>query len=257
MPFELLFLFMAGFLGGVINAIAGGGSFITFPALLFVGVPPISANATNTFASCSGYMSGAYAFRKDLLAHKDELPKFIGISLIGGIAGAWLLLQTPESLFREAIPWLLLFATLLFIYGGTLNRLLKQLAGRHRHASSVGGVLLLLLLLGVAVYGGFFNAGLGIIILSYLALAGYTNINAMNGLKLLVSTAVSLIAIALFIVEGAIAWYEGTVVLVGTLVGGYVAAHLSRKLPPLWVRGFVIMASIGITVYFFYDSYLT
>lgn len=257
MLFELLFLFIAGFLGGVINAIAGGGSFITFPALLFVGIPPISANATNTFASCSGYMSGAYAFRKDLLAHKDELPKFILVSLIGGIAGAWLLLQTPESLFREAIPWLLLFATLLFIYGGTLNRLLKQLAGKHRHASAIGAVLLLLLLLAVTIYGGFFNAGLGIIILSYLALAGYTDINAMNGLKLLVSSVVSLIAIALFIYDGAIAWYEGTVVLVGTLAGGYMAAHLSRKLPPNWVRGFVIVASIGITLYFFYAIYLS
>ncbi len=253
---ELLFLFIAGFLGGVVNAIAGGGSFITFPALLFVGIPPISANATNTFASCSGYMSGAYAFRKDLLAHRSELPKYILISLIGGIAGAWLLLQTPESLFREAIPWLLLFATVLFIYGGQLNRLFKQLAGKHRHASSVGAGLLLLLLLAVTIYGGFFNAGLGIIILSYLALAGHTNINAMNGLKLMVSSSVSLIAIALFIYDGAIAWYEGTVVLVGTLAGGYMAAHFSRQLPPQWVRGFVIVASIGITLYFFYAIYL-
>ena len=114
---ELLFLFVAGFFGGVLNAIAGGGSFITFPALLFVGVPPVSANATNTFASCSGYLSGAYAFRRDLAAHQAELPRFVIISLLGGIAGAWLLLQTPESLFRQAIPWLLLFATLLFIFG--------------------------------------------------------------------------------------------------------------------------------------------
>lgn len=256
MLFELLFLFIAGFLGGVINAIAGGGSFITFPALLFVGIPPISANATNTFASCSGYMSGAYAFRNDLITHKRELPKFVLISLIGGILGAWLLLQTPESLFREAIPWLLLFATVLFIYGGQLNRILKRLAGKHRHASAIGAVLLLILLLAVTIYGGFFNAGLGIIILSYLALAGFTDINAMNGLKLLVSSTVSLIAIALFIYDGAIAWYEGTIVLAGTLAGGYVAAHLSRQLPPQWVRGFVIVASIGITLYFFYDIYM-
>ena len=255
MSFELLFLFAAGFFGGVINSIAGGGSFITFPALLFVGVPPISANATNTFASCSGYMSGAYAFRKDLYAHKDELPRFIILSLLGGIVGAWLLLQTPESLFHEAIPWLLLFATLLFIFGAQLNRLLKQLASHHRHASSIGSLLLLLLLLGVCVYGGFFNAGLGIIILSYLALVGYNNINAMNGLKLLVSSSVSLIAIALFIYDGVIAWYEGTIVLLGTLAGGYVAAHISRQLPQQAVRTFVIVASIGITVYFFYDIY--
>lgn len=253
---ELLFLFFAGLCGGVINSIAGGGSFITFPALLFVGVPPISANATNTFASCSGYISGAYAFRKDLYAHKGELPQFILISLFGGVAGAWLLLQTPESLFREAIPWLLMFATLLFIFGGQLNGFLKQFTSRHRHASSIGAFLLLLLLFGVCLYGGFFNAGLGIIILSYLALAGYTNINAMNGLKLLVSSFVSLIAIALFIYGGAIAWYEGTVVLVGSLVGGYAAAHLSRQLPQKYVRLFVIAASVAITMYFFFDTYM-
>jgi len=254
---ELVFLFTAGFFGGVLNSIAGGGSFITFPALLLVGVPPISANATNTFSSCSGYMSGAWAFRKDLLEIKPQLPRFILISLIGGICGAWLLLQTPETAFRVAIPWLLLFATLLFIFGGQLNRSLKQLGSRHRHASAMGAALLTLLLLGVCLYGGFFNAGLGIISLSYLALAGYTNINTMNGLKLLISTFVSLIAIILFSYDGVIAWYEGSIVLLGTVTGGYVAAHLSRKLPQSWVRNFVIVASTGITLYFFYDVYFT
>ena len=253
---EIALLFVAGLLGGVVNSLAGGGSFITFPALLFVGIPPIAANATNTFSSCSGYISGAYALRKDLVSHKHELPRFILLSLFGGISVAWLLLQTPEELFREAIPWLLLFATVLFIYGGQLNTALKHMAGRHRHASRIGGFLLMLFLLGVCVYGGFFNAGLGIIILSYLALAGYDNINTMNGLKLLVSSTVSLIAIVLFIIDGVIAWYEGSIVLVGTMAGGYVAAHVSRQLPQAWVRGFVVVASIGITLYFFYDIYL-
>jgi uncharacterized membrane protein YfcA len=256
MSLELSFLFLAGLFGGVLNSIAGGGSFITFPALLFVGIAPISANATNTFASCAGYVSGFYALRKDMHAHKSELPRIILISFIGGIGGAWLLLQTPEALFREAIPWLLLFATLLFIFGGQLNLTLKRIASHHRHASSVGALLLMLLLLGVSVYGGFFNAGLGIITLSYLALAGHTNINAMNGLKLLVSTAVSLVAIVLFIYKGVIAWHEGATVMAGTLVGGYVAAHVSRKLPQAYVRRFVVLASIGITAYFFYDTYL-
>jgi uncharacterized membrane protein YfcA len=255
MSFELLFLFGAGFFGGVLNSIAGGGSFITFPALLFVGVTPISANATNTFASCAGYLSGAYAFRKDLYAQKEALPRIILISLIGGIAGAWLLLQTPDSLFLEAVPWLLLFATTLFIFGGKLNSALKKLASRHRHASSIGTLLLLLMLLGVSIYGGFFNAGLGIIILSYLALAGYSNINTMNGLKLLVSSTVSLIAIVLFTYDGVIAWHEGTIVLLGTLAGGYVAAHISRQLPQKYVRAFITLASSGITVYFFFDVY--
>lgn len=256
MIFEFLFLFFAGFFGGVINSIAGGGSFITFPALLFVGLPPVSANATNTFASCAGYLSGSFAFRQELIAYKEQLPRIILISLIGGITGAWLLLQTPESVFREAIPWLLLFATLVFMFGGKLNNTLKHAGANHRHASSLGKLLLMLMLVGVCIYGGFFNAGLGIVILSYLALAGYTDINAMNGLKLLVSSAVSLIAIALFIYDGTIAWYEGSTVLLGTLAGGYYAAHYSRQLPQHYVRSFVIGASAGITLYFFFDIYV-
>ena len=255
MSFELILLFLAGFFGGVLNSIAGGGSFITFPALIFVGIPPIMANATNTFASCAGYMSGTYAFRKEIADHKSELLKIIIISLIGGISGAWLLLQTPEAVFREAIPWLLLFATVLFIFGGQINTELKKTASNHRHASSIGAFLLLIILFGVSTYGGFFNAGLGIIALSYLALAGHTNINAMNGLKLLISSAVSLIAIALFIYNDVIAWYEGTIVLCGTLAGGYVAAHVSRQLPQKQVRRFVIVASIATTLYFFVNIY--
>ena len=255
MVFELFFLFFAGLLGGVINSIAGGGSFITFPALMFVGIPPIIASATNTFASCAGYMSGTYAFRKEIANHKDELLQIIIISLIGGITGAWLLLKTPEAVFRDAIPWLLLFATLLFVFGGKVNTKLKEMASNHRHASFIGGVLLLIILFGVSAYGGFFNAGLGIITLSYLALAGHTNINTMNGLKLLISSTVSLIAIALFIYNDVIVWYEGCIVLCGTLTGGYVAANVSRQLPQKYVRRFVIVASTATTLYFFFDIY--
>lgn len=242
MLIELIFLFGAGFFGGVLNSVAGGGSFITFPALLFVGISPISANATNTFASCAGYLSGTYAFRDDLYKYKNDLPQLILISLIGGILGAWLLLQTPESLFHKAIPWLLLFATVLFIFGGNINSLLKKLASHHHQAYILGHLLLLSMLLGVCIYGGFFNAGLGIITLSYLALAGHTDINAMNGMKLLISAAVSLIAIVLFIYDGVIAWYEGIIVLIGTLVGGYLAAHISKQLSQQYVRVFVIFA---------------
>lgn len=255
MLIEFVFLLLAGVLGGVLNSVAGGGSFVTFPALLLVGVPPLAANATNTFASCSGYLSGAYAFRHELIAHRRELPRYVVTSLIGGIIGAWLLLRTPEEVFRTAIPWLLLFATMLFVFGGRLNAALKKLAHRHRHASRIGGAALLLLLLAICVYGGFFNAGLGIVILSYLALAGHRDINAMNGIKLLVSSSVSLIAIVLFIADGLIAWYAGSVVLAGTLLGGYGAAFASRRMPQHYVRGFVIVMASLITLYFFYVTY--
>lgn len=255
MLIDMLILLSAGILGGVLNSVAGGGSFVTFPALLLVGVPPVSANATNTFASCSGYLSGAYAFRRELSVHRRELPRFILLSLTGGVLGAWLLLQTPDRVFREAIPWLLLFATVAFAAGGSLNRVLRSLAGRHRHAGRAGRLLSLLMLLIICIYGGFFNAGLGIIVLSYLAVAGYRDIHAMNGLKLLVSSAVSVVAIILFVAGGVIAWVEGGAVLLGTLIGGYVAATLSRGLPQNAVRVFVIVAGTAITLYFFYATY--
>ena len=255
MVLELLFLFIAGFLGGTLNSIAGGGTFITFPALLFVGVPPIIANATNTFASCSGYVSGTYAFRDDLQSYKSELPKFIILSFLGGILGAWLLLQTPERIFNGIIPWLMLIATFIFAYGTKINELLGQLADKNKHISIVGKIVKPLLLLLVCFYGGFFNAGLGIICLSYLALCGYTDINAMNGLKLLISSCVSVVAIGLFAYNGSIAWSQGTAVLIGTLTGGYLAARISRYLPQSYIKTFVILIGIFVTLYFFYNFY--
>lgn len=177
--------------------------------------------------------------------------------MTGGILGAWLLLQIPETTFYEAIPWLLLFATVLFIYGSDLNKQLGQLAVRYQRSSIVGRYLLMLFLLLVCLYGGFFNAGMGIILLSYLALAGYQDINAMNGLKLVMSSCISIAAIVLFVYYGKIVWVEGVSVLLGTVAGGYIAAHYSRGLPQQHVRSAVVLASIAITIYFFYDVYFS
>jgi uncharacterized protein len=252
---EIALLFIAGFFGGALNSIAGGGSFITFPALLLAGVPAISANATNTFASLPGYMVGAYVMREDIAKVRKDLPRYLIISFIGGCLGAWLLLRTPEAKFIEIVPWLLLFATVLFIFGGQINQLITHHTRHHRHASLIGMIALTSLFLLICIYGGFFNAGLGIISLSFLALAGMTDIKIMTGLKLLTSSCVSVIAVVLFIFEGTIAWQQGLSVLVGTLTGGAIAAHLSRKLPQELVRNFVIIASIIITGWFFYDVY--
>lgn len=252
---DWLWLLGAGFFGGVLNSIAGGGSFITFPALLMAGVPAISANATNTFASCAGYLSGAYAFKEELRRYRQVLPALTIVSAVGGLMGAWLLLQTPAAVFREAIPWLLLFATLLFIFGSQLNRLFKQLGRGHKRMAGAAKAALILLLLLVCIYGGFFNAGLGIISLSYLALAGYTDINVMNAMKLLISCVVSLIAIVIFVLQDQIAWLEGLLVLTGALVGGYLAARISRLVAAHYIRYFVMVISVLITSYFFMDTY--
>lgn len=255
MLLELTLLFAAGVIGGIMNSIAGGGSFVTFPALMAVGVPPVVANATNTYASCAGYISGAIGFREEILKNKQELLFTISLSLIGGGIGAYLLLNIPESVFLEAIPWLLLFATLLFIFGSRLTRAIKALTKDHKHAGILGAIALGILLVGVAAYGGFFNAGLGVIVLSYLVIAGHQDINLMNGLKLLVSTSVSLVAIVVFVANGSIDWSKGSVVMAGTLVGGYLAARVSRQLNPNHVRNFVALFSTAITVYFFIDIY--
>lgn len=255
MSIDWFWLLTAGFFGGVLNSIAGGGSFITFPALLMAGVPVISANATNTFASCAGYLSGAYAFSDELRRYRKNLYLIIFISALGGVVGAWLLLQTPEALFRDAIPWLLLFATVLFIFGARINQTLRRLTANQARMAGVGAVFLILLLLGISIYGGFFNAGLGIISLSYLALTGYSNINVMNAIKLLISCVVSVIAIAIFAVQDQIAWYEGTVVMAGTLSGGYVAARISKVIQQHHIRYFVIVTSVTITGIFFVKTY--
>ncbi|GMM91521.1 sulfite exporter TauE/SafE family protein [Vibrio fortis] len=251
---EWLILFLAGVLGGILNSIAGGGSFVTFPALLFVGVPPVTANATNTFASCAGYISGAYALRQEILSGTKQLKLTLILSVLGGAIGAFLLLHTPEALFTQSVPWLLLFAALLFTFGGHINSLIKKAASKHKHAGKAGALFSALLLLLVCVYGGYFNAGLGIVTLSYLALAGYTNINVMNGIKLLVSASASMAAIVLFIVDGSIDWSSGLAVLLGTLVGGYYSAQISRNIPQNYVRNSVIVASFLITAYFFYAN---
>ena len=244
-------LFLAGLIGGMVNAIAGGGSFITFPALMAAGVSPIAANATNTFASSAGYLSGAAGFRRELWARRRQLPKIAVSALVGGGLGAWLLLQTPENTFSLAIPWLLLLATVLLVWGDPLQAALRRRFEGKQSLSVLGSPLLALLLLLVCTYGGFFNAGLGIILLGYFTLAGYQDIHLMNGLKLLVSALVSILAIVVFGVGDLIAWREGAIVLVGTLIGGYAAASAVRLVSQRLVRRAIIVVAVGMTAYFF------
>lgn len=252
---EWILLFAAGVLGGVLNSIAGGGSFITFPALIFVGVPPVMANATNTFASCAGYLSGAYGFRNEISELKSSIKSTIFYSLIGGAIGAYLLLNVSETQFLVAIPWLLLFATLLFLFGAKISAKLTAISEGTSRRTTLATILVTLLLVFVSAYGGFFNAGLGVIVLSYLVVAGYTDINQMNGVKLLISSCVSIIAIFIFVLDGAIDWYRGIAVMLGSLTGGYIAARVSRQVEQRYVKGFVALSSLFMTLYFFVDVY--
>ena len=248
---EGFLLFLAGLAGGMVNSIAGGGSFVTFPALIAAGVPPIAANATNTFASCAGYVGGAAGFRQELWTHRAALPRILLCAALGGGCGAWLLLQTPSVTFNRVVPWLLLFATILLVWGEPLQQRWHRTVGKHGALSRITSALLTVLLLLVCTYGGFFNAGLGIILLAYLTFAGYQDIHLMNGLKLLVSAVVALWAIAVFGAGDLIAWREGVIVMAGTLVGGYGAARTARLVNPERVRRVIIAVAAGMTAYFF------
>tara|TARA_Y100001956_G_scaffold56230_1_gene55248 strand:- start:2291 stop:2938 length:648 start_codon:yes stop_codon:yes gene_type:complete len=213
------------------------------------------ANATNTFAVCAGYISGTYGFKQDILSKTSNLGAIVFWSMLGGGLGAYFLLTINEAIFLESIPWLLLFATILFLCGQHINQFFVDLSANASIDPLWSKVALAICLVLVSAYGGFFNAGLGVVILSYLVLAGYSDINQMNGVKLLVSSCVSIIAIVIFVMDGAIDWTRGLIVMSGTLVGGYVAARVSRNIEQRHVKNFVALSSIGMTCYFFWSTY--
>lgn len=250
-----LLLLVAGVIGGALNSLAGGGSFVVFPALLAAGVPPVLANASNTYAALPGYASGAVGFWADIMKHRERLLLYSAMSLVFGYLGAELLLRVSDEQFSLAVPWLMLFAVVLFASGGRINAFLAGRSGGSRHLRTTGAVLLLGLLAAICVYGGFFNAGLGILLLAFLALAGLTDIHAMNGLKLWISCIIALVAVARFALGGSIDWYHGTIALVGVTVGGYVAARLAYLIPPRLIRALVIVYGVGLTGYFFWGAY--
>ena len=248
----VIFLFCAGALGGALNAVAGGGSFIAFPALLFTGVAPIAANATNTVALWVGVTASTGAYRKHLdLSRRVMVPLAI-TSVIGGIAGAYLLLHTPPQTFLRLLPWLMLGATLLFVFGGRLARSQNGLA---HDISTSALVFASVFELVVAVYGGYFGGGVGILNLAMLAIVGMTDIHAMNALKVVLGGIINGIAVVTFVVARAVVWKQGTVMIAGAVLGGYLGAHYAQKLPQAWIRAFVIAVGTGMTVYFFWRAY--
>ena len=232
---------------------AGGGSFIAFPALLFTGVAPIAANATNTVALWVGVTASSGAYRKHLdLSRRVMIPLAL-TSIIGGIAGAYLLLHTPAQTFLKVLPWLMFGATLLFMFGGKLARSNKGLA---HDISTSSLVIASVFELIVSVYGGYFGGGVGILNLAMLAAIGMTDIHAMNALKVVLGGIINGVAVVTFIVKGAVVWRQGTVMILGALLGGYFGAHYAQKLPPVWIRAFVILVGTAMTIYFFWSAYL-
>jgi uncharacterized membrane protein YfcA len=248
-----IFLFFAGALGGAINAVAGGGSFISFPALLFTGVPAIPANATNTLALWVGTTASGGAYREKLNITRRVMIPLVITSVIGGLAGAFLLIKTPAQTFLHVLPWLLLGATLLFAFGKHVTG--RFSAGITHEASNTAVMVASLYETIVAVYGGYFGGGVGIMNLAMLAALGMTDIHAMNKLKVMLGGVINGVATITFIAAGTILWPQAMVMTAGSILGGYSSAHFSQKLPQTWVKSFVILVGTAMTIYFFIRAY--
>lgn len=243
--FDLSLLLLAAFFAGALNSVAGGGSFLTLPALVFVGVPPVVANATGTVALLPGYAAGAWGFREDTQAPPGlSMARLIVLSLIGGAVGAGLLLVTSNETFSVVVPWLLLVATLLFALGPRLRE--WTAGGKPSTAKATVGVLV------VAAYGGYFNGGLGILLLALFGLLGQTRLNAMNGLKNLVSALLTAIAVAVYAAGGVVNWRYALLMMVAATAGGYIGARVARRIPALWLRWSIVATGLVMTAIFFW-----
>lgn len=247
--FDVAILLAAAFAAGTINSVAGGGSFLTFPALIYVGVPPISANATSTLAVFPGYISGVFGFLRELRAFDRRLlTLMLALSVVGGILGAMLLLITPSDIFSVVIPWLLLVATLLFAYGDRIAGLCNTHLQATGNKSWFG-------ILCVSVYGGYFNGGLGIILLALMSAMGLRDLKLMSGLKSGLSAILSASSVVTFTIAGIIHWENATIMIVAATIGGYFGAILVRRLPQHAVKTSVVVIGALTTLGFFLKQY--
>jgi uncharacterized membrane protein YfcA len=251
------FLFFAAGIAGTLNALAGGGSFISFPALLFMRVPPVQANATNTVALWPGLAASTIAYLKRLDAPPRLLVPLLATSVAGGWVGALLLLKTPQHTFLRFVPWLLLSGTLLFAFGNKIRAIAGSSAVMNdlRKISWRAIVLSSFVELLLAVYGGYFGAGIGFVILGMLAALGMRDIHAMGAIRTMLAAAVNAAAVLTFILAGAVLWKECGVMVAGALLGGWFGARYAQKADPQKVRVFVIVIGFAMSAYFFVTTH--
>ena len=239
-------LLVAGLAAGVLNAVAGGGTFLTFPALVWIGVPPVMANATATLTALPGYLGSAWGYRHDIRAEGAlSLKATLALSFAGGLAGAALLLVTSERAFSGIVPWLLLAATLLFALA---PRILPRLKGGLGLSAGAAAVVLVL----TALYGGYFNGGLGILLLAVFSLMGFSDLHAMNGLKNLVSALLATVSSVTWAAAGLVAWEHALGLALAMTAGGYLGARFARRIrntAPL--RAAIVAVGFAMTVAFF------
>ena len=247
---DAILLFSAALIAGALNSVAGGGSFFSFPALLFTGVPAIPANATSTVAVWPGSVASAFAYRNRAPRSPRVLVPLTVASFAGGLLGAGLLLHTPQDTFLRLIPFLFFAATLLFAFGKRMS----QALGTHKKQELrpswplLAGVSLIQFV--IAIYGGFFGGGMGILMLAFLTLLPLGDIHATNGVKALLAAATNGVAMVAFIVARIVFWPQAVLMLVGAVLGGYSGAHYAQKIKPSIVRSFVIAVGFSMSAYF-------
>jgi uncharacterized membrane protein YfcA len=241
-----IILFIAAFVGGALNSLAGGGTLVTFPALLFAGLNPISANASSVVALFPGTFTAAWAYRRSIFSITEfSVRKVLVQSLVGGLLGALLLLYTPMTVFAGLVPSLILFATIVFTIG---NFAPLELVERIK----VGPRAAAIALFAIAIYGGYFGGGIGFLMLAAFTLFGMRDINAMNGLKIALAGIMSISAIVAFIIADVVHWPQTIPMLAGSTAGSYLAAHWAQRVDQRWIKGFVVILGASLTVYFFW-----
>jgi len=251
MPFLIKapILLLVGIVAGVINAVAGGGTLLSFPMLIFMGAPAIVANATNTVALQVGTVASFVSYRREFAHQKRWAWLLAPPSLLGGLLGAVLLLHTSEDYFRHIIPFLILFATILFTFQPFVSRVL-QLEAQAAAKSRYGLAAEVLFIFGVGIYGGYFGAGIGILQLAALGVLVHGDIHETNSLKVLLSSLMNGVAGIYFIAHGSVLWAEAAVLAAGALTGGYSGPILARKVGAKVVRGFVTFVGFAMAAYF-------
>jgi uncharacterized protein len=253
-PGQIAALVVSSFAAGVMNAMAGGGTILTYPTLLWLGESAITANATSTVALWPGAASSLFGYRQDVLRHRGWLKTLFLPSLFGGALGAALLLKTPPRAFEHLAPFLILFATVLFMLRGAVARWTRA----ENVAGKTPGRLALAIAFqfGVSVYGGYFGAGIGILMLAVLGFLGLSDIHASNGLKNFFAMCINGVAAGYFILRGAVDWHAAVIMVAGSIVGGYAGARFARRLGQERARAAVIVIGFAVAGILLYQTFL-
>ena len=247
--FDFILVGLAALAAGIVNALAGGGTLITFPVLVALGIPAVSANITNTVALCPGYFGGTFAQRNDLRGQKNRLWLIVPASIVGGILGGFLLLQTGEKLFKDLVPYLILLASgLLAIQDPIRTWLTKKLSERHQGNLEKWSWLITGL---ASVYGGYFGAGLGVILMAALGLTIEDTLTRLNALKQSISLATNVATAIFFLFSGQVVWSAALVMAVGALIGGTLGGKLAGRIKPSTLRWTVVTIGVIVSIIYF------